>query len=415
MLDGLRILDLTFYLPGPYATLLLADLGAEVVKIENPAGGDPLRGLGPGGDDPAGSVFFRAVNRGKKSVTLDLKAPEGREVFLGLAAGADAIVEQFRPGVAARLGVDYGSVRPRNPRVTYVSLTGYGQTGPLSSIAGHDLNYMAESGLLSLFIEGGRLPLPPIQIADLNGGNLAAVALLAGMLSARLTGQGSWVDVSMTDGLLSLMGLTASNYLSGGLPPERGNLFLAGGEPPYNVYLAADGRFLAVGALEPRFWTNLCRVLSEHDPDRRPVKDIAASREEAGRVFATATSDEWLARLDGLDVCVAPVRTVAEALSGELVRSRGMVIESGGVRQIGPALAFSGPAAGTDPGAGPGSDPGSDPGSGPGSGPYPAPARPAVAPPAPRLGEHSRPILLSLGLSEAEFEDLVARGITTCA
>jgi len=337
VLHGLRVLDLTFYLPGPYATLFLADLGAEVIKIEHPAGGDPLRALGPGGAHPAGSVFFRAVNRNKKSVCLDLKTAKGRELFLDLAATADAVVEQFRPGVAARLGIGYEAVRSRDGRVTYVSLTGYGQTGPLSGAAGHDLNYMAWSGLLSLFQEGGRLPLPPIQIADLNGGNLAAIALLTGMLSARLTGRGSYVDVSMTDGLLSLMGLTVANHLAGGRPPTRESLFLAGHEPQYNVYQAADGRFLSVGALEPRFWHTLCEVLAEADPEGKPATVIAASAEETARVFAQKTADEWMSLLEGLDVCVAPVLTVAEALRSDYVRERGMVVQQAGdhpLRQI---------------------------------------------------------------------------------
>ncbi len=371
MLRGLKVLDLTFYLPGPYATLFLADLGAEVIKVENPAGGDPLRGLGPDGGSPAGSVLFRAVNRGKKSVTLDLKTPEGRVSFLGLATTADAVLEQFRPGVARRLGIGYEDLRQVNPRITYVSLTGYGQSGPLAGEAGHDLDYMARSGLLSLFREGDRLPLPPIQIADLNGGNLAAIALLGGMLSARLTGQGRYIDVSMTDGLFSLLGMTVANYLAaGGSPPERGNLVLAGNEPFYNVYLTADGRFLAVGALEPKFWANLCAVLSANDPEGKPAETIAASQAEAGRIFANLTSDEWMERLAGLDVCVAPVLTVAEALASGYVRARGLLVEAGTV-QIGSALALAG------------ADGASPVGS----------LRPAVFRPAPALGEHNEEIL----------------------
>jgi crotonobetainyl-CoA:carnitine CoA-transferase CaiB-like acyl-CoA transferase len=395
VLHGLRILDLTFYLPGPYATLFLADLGAEVIKIENPAGGDPLRGLGPGGGDPAGSVFFRAMNRGKKSVTLDLKASEGQEVFFHLAAGADAVIEQFRPGVAARLGIDYEAVRKVNPRLAYVSLTGYGQDGPLSSVAGHDINYMARSGLLSLFQEGGRLPMPPLQIADLNGGNLAAMALMAGMLSARLTGEGSYADISMTDGLFSLMSVTAANYLAGGQPPERANLFLAGAEPPYNIYQAADGRFLSIGALEPKFWANLCRVLASADPEGKPAEVMAASREEAARVFASRPSVEWVALLEGLDVCVAPVLTVAEALDSDYVLSRGMVIEAPAGRQIGSPLSFTrSPEGGIR-------TPGAEREAG----------RTGPPKPAPRLGEHNREILSSLGRSEDDILALAARGV----
>ena len=419
MLTGLRVLDLTFYLPGPYATWLLADLGLEIVKVENPAGGDPLRGLGPGGASPAGSVFFQALSRGKKSLTLDLKSPEGREAFLRLAATADGVIEQFRPGVTRRLGLDYEAVRAVNPRVTYVSLTGYGQTGALAGEAGHDLNYMAQSGLLSLFAAGGvgahgdvgsgthcgapsgpepggaaagRFPLPPIQFADLNGGSLAAVSLLAGLLAARLSGEGRYFDLSMTDGLLGLMTLTAANFLaSGGRAPERSNLFLAGQEPFYNVYRTADGRLLAVGALEPKFWMNLCAALAESDPEKKRPEVIGASAAETARVFATKTAEEWLARLAGLDVCVTPVLSLAEALRGEgplggaaNVRERGMIVETPTAAQIGSPLR-AGLSSG-DPAA--------------------PPDRPA-----PTLGEHNRDILLSLGYSENEIADLARRGV----
>lgn len=419
MLTGLRVLDLTFYLPGPYATWLLADLGLEIVKVENPAGGDPLRGLGPGGASPAGSVFFQALSRGKKSLTLDLKSPEGREAFLRLASTADGVIEQFRPGVTRRLGLDYEAVRAVNPRVTYVSLTGYGQTGALAGEAGHDLNYMARSGLLSLFAAGGvgahadvgsgahggapsapepggaaagRFPLPPIQFADLNGGSLAAVSLLAGLLAARLSGEGRYFDLSMTDGLLGLMALTAANFLAaGGRAPERSNLFLAGQEPFYNVYRTADGRLLAVGALEPKFWMNLCAALAESDPEKKRPEVIGASAAETARVFATKTAEEWLARLAGLDVCVSPVLSLAEALRGEgplggaaNVRERGMIVETPTAAQIGSPLR-----AGLSSG-----------------GPAAPPDRPA-----PTLGEHNRDILLSLGYSENEIADLARRGV----
>jgi alpha-methylacyl-CoA racemase len=322
VLTGLRVIDLTFYLPGPYATWLLADLGLEIIKIENPAGGDPLRGLG--------------LNRGKKSLALDLKSPEGRDVLLRLASTSDALIEQFRPGVAGRLGLDYEAVRAVNPRITYVSLTGYGQSGPLAAKAGHDLNYTAQSGLLSLFSEGDParpFPLPPLQFADLNGGSLAAIALLAGLLESRLSGQGRYFDLSMTDGLIGLLTLTAANFLAGGgRGPERSGLLLAGQEPFYNVYRTADGRYLAVAALEPRFWSNLCVALAESDPEKKPPEAIGASLAETARVFATRTAEDWLSLLEGRDVCVTAVLTVNEALRGQgplggsaLVEERGML------------------------------------------------------------------------------------------
>ncbi|MCL6580377.1 MAG: CoA transferase [Firmicutes bacterium] len=391
MLGGLRVLDLTFYLPGPYATWLLAELGAEVVKVESPAGGDPLRWLGPAGSSPAGSVFFEAVNRGKKSLTLDLKAPEGRELFLRLAAGADAVVEQFRPGVAERLGLGYEALRAVNPRLVYVSLTGYGQSGPLAREAGHDINYLAWSGLLDLFLgetpgapdRSGPPPrLPPIQLADLNGGSLAAIAVLAGVLGARLTGRGTHLDVSMTDGALGLLVLTASAYLAGtGPAPAAGNLVLAGAEPFYGVYRCADGGRLAVGALEPRFWSRVLEVLAEADPERRPVEVIGASREEVARVFAARPAAFWLERFAATpDSCVSPVLTVAEALDHPNAVARGMVAAG----HIACPLAEVGPGG--------------------------EPQRPAPRP-APRLGEHNRELLLGLGLAEEEVQALGQRGV----
>lgn len=392
MLGGLRVLDLTFYLPGPYATWLLAELGAEVVKVESPAGGDPLRWLGPTGSSPAGSVFFEAVNRGKKSLTLDLKTPEGREVFLRLASRADAVVEQFRPGVAERLGIGYETLRQVNPRLVYVSLTGYGQSGPLAAEAGHDINYLAWSGLLDLFLgentgaphrDGPPPRLPPVQLADLNGGSLTAIAVLAGVLGARLTNRGTHLDVSMTDGALGLLVLTASAYLAGtGPAPAAGNLVLAGAEPFYGVYRCSDGARLAVGALEPKFWSRVLKVLAEADPERRPAEALGASREEVARVFAAHPASFWLERLAATpDTCVSPVLTVREALDHPNTAARGMVA----CGHIACPLAEVGPGG--------------------------EPRRPAPRP-APRVGEHNRELLLGLGLTEEELQALARSGVT---
>jgi crotonobetainyl-CoA:carnitine CoA-transferase CaiB-like acyl-CoA transferase len=314
-LDGLLVLDLTRLLPGAAATMQLANFGAEVVKIEEPERGDYGREMPPYLDGEG--AVFRMVNRGKKSVALDLKSDGGRAAFLKLAQTADVVVESFRPGAMQRLGLDYETLRALNPRIIYVSITGYGQEGPWAAMAGHDINYLALGGAL----EGngasvGPPAIPGIQVADLAGGAMQAVTGVLLALAARAkTGRGQSVDVSMTDGVAWLLPVALALHAATGELPARGDGLLTGRYACYRVYEAADAHWVAVGALEPKFWRALCRALGceqfipdqfAEDPRR---EEIVA---ELARIFRTRAAEEWFERLRPADCCVTPVRNVAE-------------------------------------------------------------------------------------------------------
>jgi crotonobetainyl-CoA:carnitine CoA-transferase CaiB-like acyl-CoA transferase len=314
-LDGLLVLDLTRLLPGAAATMQLANFGAEVIKIEEPERGDYGRWMPPYLDGDG--AVFHMVNRGKKSVALNLKSASGREAFLKLAKTADVVVESFRPGTMQRLGLSYETLRASNERLIYVSITGYGQDGPWASLAGHDINYLALGGALDLNGAcGGSPAIPGIQIADLAGGAMQAVTGVLLALAARAkTGRGQAVDVSMLDGVAWLLPVALGFHAATGQLPARGDGLLTGRYACYRVYEAADGRWIAVGALELKFWQALCRALGrEHfiadqfaeDPRREEI--IA----ELARIFRTRTAEEWFELLRPADACVTPVRNVAE-------------------------------------------------------------------------------------------------------
>jgi alpha-methylacyl-CoA racemase len=327
-LAGVRVLDLTRLLPGPMATLYLADLGADVVKIEDTGAGDYARTLDPSGPQP--NAVFVALNRGKRSVSLDLKHPDGRAAFLALARSADVVVEGFRPGVVKALGVDHAAVARVNPRIVYCSLTGYGQDGPRAGAAGHDVNYLGYAGVLEQCGAAGGPPvLGNVQIADLLGGAAtAAIAILAALFAARLRGEGRSIDVAMADGALAHNVFALHALVQHGGTAARGDDLLTGGVPCYGVYATSDGRHLAVGALERKFWDALCAAL--HRPDladghlaRGPAG--ARVRDELARIFAGATQTQWIERLAGIDCCVTPVLDLAAALDDPQYRARGMV------------------------------------------------------------------------------------------
>ena len=316
-LEGMVVLDFTRLLPGAAATMMLANFGAEVIKIEAPGTGDYGRGIPPL-IDGEGAVF-RLVNRGKKSVVLDLKDARDRQSLLRLVDRVDALVESFRPGVMNKLGLDYETLRARNARLIYVSLTGYGQSSPYAGMAGHDINYLALGGVLDLIgARGGAPAIPGVQIADLAGGAMQAViGLLLALAARHKNGYGQWVDVSMLAGVASLLPVPMALHAALGQAPARGDAVLSGRYACYNVYQAAGGRWLAVGALEPKFWAELCRALGCPDfiPDQfaegpRRLEIISAVAD----LFRTRPAEEWFERLRELDACVTPVRTVAEVL-----------------------------------------------------------------------------------------------------
>jgi alpha-methylacyl-CoA racemase len=338
-LAGLRVLDLSRLLPGGFCSLLLADFGAEVIKVEDMGMGDYVRA-----DAPA----FLALNRNKRSIRVDLKSDAGREAFLRLARGADVVLESFRPGVMDRLGVGYERLREENPRLVYCAITGYGQDGPFAARAGHDMNYLARIGLLDL---SGEPDGPPVQaagqIADLGGGALmAAVGILAALRECDRSGEGQLVDVSMTDGALSWLAMVAARFLAGGELPRRGRTELAGGLICYRPYRCADG-WVTLGALEPKFWRAWCEGVGRPELADRQFEPVGSdTHREVEAVFAARTRAEWEAFNDEHDCCLEPVLDLGEALDSALVRARGMVVEvdqpgAGPVRLLGTPVKLS--------------------------------------------------------------------------
>lgn len=347
LLHGIRILDLSHYAPGPFCSLLASELGADVIKIEEPRHGDPLRSL----DEDA----FRRLNRGKKSLTLNLKSDRGRRLLLRLAERSDALIEGFRPGVMDRLGLAFETLVERNPRLVYLSITGYGQQGPYRSRAGHDINYMAVAGALQVEV-------PRIQFADFAGGGLyGAFALMAGLHKTATTGKGGYIDLAMLDGVVSLLGLAMSPF---------GDV-LSGRYPNYGLYQTRDGRWLSVGALEPKFWEAFCEGIQRPDLVER-IADPAA-RQEVARVIAGKDAADWDRVFEERDACVELVRDLGEALSHPQVSHRRMFDD----REL--ALPFARPA-----------DSGKT---------------------SPGLGEHTLSLLEELGVSPNEVEALRTEGV----
>ena len=333
-LAGVRVLDLTRLLPGSVCTLHLADLGADVVKIEDLGAGDYARTLGVPAEAAPGSVsaFYRIVNRNKRSLALDLKHRDGRAAFLRLARQADAIVESFRPGVVDRLGVGYAAVTAFNPRVVYCAISGYGQDGPYRDQAGHDINYLGYAGVLDQTGTPGSAPaLSNLQIADLLGGAVdAAMAILAALFDAQRSGRGRYVDVAMAEGALAHNIFPLHMLQMRGAVVPRGADVLTGGTPCYGVYATRDGRYMAVGALEGKFWREMCTVLDRPDLLARQFaagSEGESARRELSAVFAQRTQREWIQRFAGTDCCVTPVLTLEEALTNEQFVARRMIAD----------------------------------------------------------------------------------------
>ena len=314
-LEGIRILDLTRLLPGAMATQHLADFGADVIKIEQPGVGDYARTLFmKHGENPV----FAATNRGKRSVCLDLKTEGGRDALIRMAREADVLVESFRPGVMDRLGLGYETVRSVNSRLIYAALTGYGQQGPMRDAAGHDLNYLAMAGALDLNGESDRPPaVPNFQIADLAGGAMqTAMGILLALVARERTGEGQFIDVSMTRGAAAMLTIAFAQIGAGARGLTRGRGILGGGYACYSVYRCRDNRWLAVGALEPKFWSALCQALDRADLiDRQysPEPEQPSLKAELAAIFATREAAEWVRELGPRECCVTLVRTVEEA------------------------------------------------------------------------------------------------------
>jgi alpha-methylacyl-CoA racemase len=390
-LDGLTVLDLTRLLPGGFCSLLLADFGADVIKVEDTAAGDYIRWSPPyyeGAATTARSALFLSLNRGKRSVRINLKEPAGRDVLLRLVKHADVVLESFRPGVMDRLGVGYEVLRAVNPGLVYCAITGYGQDGPNRDRSGHDMNYLGLNGILGLT---GDADGPPIQaaaqIADLGGGALmAAVGILVALRERERSGQGQLVDCSMFDGSLSWLAMLAAEVFATGQAPRRGELGLAGRYNCYRPYTCADG-YVTLGALEPKFWQAFCHGVGRPDLVEHQFDETgSASRDEVAAIFLTRTREDWAAFAAEHDCCLEPVLDLDEALDSELVAAREMIAEvaqpgvEGPVRLLGTPIKLS-----RTPG---------DPTRGPG----------------PALGEHTAEVLAAAGYSEDEIAALHAQG-----
>lgn len=349
LLDEIRVLDLSSVGPAARASRWLADYGADVIKVGPVPARDGVHVVPP--------FYAYSGHRNTRRVLLDLKAPAGRDAFLRLAARSDVVIESFRPGVVDRLGIGFDQVRAVNGAAIYCSITGFGQTGPNAQQAGHDLNYLAATGLLQCSTPGieGKPPIPGATIADSAGGGMQAViAILAALVKRSSTGTGSYLDVSVADGVLALMALVVDEYLATGVVPGPGHGVLTGRYACYDLYPAGDGKWLSVAAIEARFWANLCSALGLPQWADRQHDDAVQDqiRTDLRRVFASQTRDEWVAQLAPHDTCVAPVSSVPELVDDPQFVDRGAFVSAdsadrGMFRQVGPMLA------GCDRGSGP--------------------------------------------------------------
>ncbi len=323
-LEGIRVLDFSTLLPGPLATLMLAEAGAEVIKIERPGRGDEMRSYEPRfGTD---SVNFAMLNRGKRSIAIDLKDKAAVEKLKPLIESADVVVEQFRPGVMDRLGLGYDALNKINPRVIYCAITGYGQHGPRADVAAHDLNYIAEAGMLALAAGADGAPVPPpALIADIGGGTYPAVINILLALRARdRTGHGCKLDVAMADNLFTFMYWAMGNGEVAGQWPTPGGDLVTGGSPRYNVYRTRDGKFVAAAPLEQKFWENFCALLGLAPDVQDDSRDAAKTRRAVAEKIAGKSADEWRALFAGKDVCCCIMASIEDALADTHFISRGV-------------------------------------------------------------------------------------------
>jgi alpha-methylacyl-CoA racemase len=382
LLKGLRILDLTRLLPGGYVTQLLADLGADVLKVEDPWQGDYMRWMEPHFPGTNESALYWGLNRNKRSITLNLKSEPGKQVFTKLLQTYDIVVEGFRPGVMEKLGLGYEQLKEINPAVIVCSISGYGQDGPYKLRSGHDLNYTAIAGSLGLTgVAEGVPTIPSLQIADVGGGGLmAAVGILAAHIARQNTGVGQYIDISMLDGVVSWMSMLFMQQAAKDTNLKRGEALLNGGVPCYNVYQTQDHKFMALGALEEKFWQEFCKSVGREDLIPQHMSRTPETKAEVEKVFKARTRDEWSEFFADKDVCCEPV------LAPEEVKDHPQVVH----RKLFTSLSH------------------------PKVGLVETPANPIklfsqeqkedIRPP--ELGEHTREVLLELGFTEAEIDAL---------
>lgn len=346
-LTGIRVLDMSRLLPGPYCTMLLADFGAEVIKIEEPGKGDYSRSFPPFLKDFG--YWHLQLNRNKQSVVLDLKSEEGKNIFLELVKTADVVVESYRPGVLKKLGVDYETAAKVNPKIIYCSLSGYGSKGPLAHKADHDLGYLSLAGVTAMSGEADGVPaIPGVLMADMNAALSAGMSIMIALRHAALTGQGQEIDISLFNVAMNLMPGAASLFFGSGFVAERGNNWLTGAYANYNIYATADGRYVSVGCLEKKFWRNLCLGLGKEelidmvdDESNHPYL-----KEQLAKAFKQKTMREWEEFFADKDACVTPVLNFKEAVESEQVQANEMVLnvqddELGEYQQLGFAMKLS--------------------------------------------------------------------------
>lgn len=337
-LDEIQILDLSRLLPGPYATQWLADLGAEVIKVERPPEGDYARGMPPyyarDAEHSEGAIFWRN-NRGKKSVALDFFAASGREILLRLCERADVLLESFRPGVMAQRGLDYASVRARNPRLIYCSLSGYGQNGPYRDRAGHDLNYLALAGILKMNGAPNSAPIPlPVQVADLAGGMQAALRIVAALVERERSGAGKFLDIALFDAAVDWsQTILGACYRATDENPTRGATPLTGAYPCYNIYETADGEFMALAALELKFWRAFCDGVAR--ADLLELQFDADARARVAELFKQRTRAEWVALAEQIDCCLEPLLDVDETYALPQTLARALIQEERNAPRLG--------------------------------------------------------------------------------